>query len=138
MTDRTSIDYLEQLAKRINATVTFDGPDDSSYIDSKLSRDGIDVYIILTKFNNRFYAYSLNSNLATSGLYADMQSDKDEHLKARENEIFKNAESILRKEVVYHKTPSLFNRQRGYVELNIDGKPVKLFQKRNLLALPET
>jgi hypothetical protein len=95
------------------------------------------LYVVLTKFGNTYYAYGLNSDIAPSELYMDLQTDELKVLKKREEEIFKNVTLFLRKEITYHKNPSMFHKSRGYVEMQVDGKRVRVSQKSNLLKLPE-
>ena len=138
MKARESVKQLESIAQDNYASINTDYSDNGEYIDCEIVKDNIKIYVILTKFNDDYYAYNFDSDIAPSEFYLDLKSDSPTLVSRREKEIFSNITLLLNKKLRYHKKPSMLNRERGYVELNIDGKTTKIWQKRNLLGLPET
>lgn len=138
MDSKLSTKRLEAIASKYNTTIKLNESDDDAYIDCEISNNDMQLYVIFTRFGDRYYAYSLNSDIAPSELYLDLDSRKPSDLEKREDEIFHTIDLLLGKKIVFHRKPSFFNKQRGYIELTVDGKPLKLMQKGNLLKLPES
>jgi hypothetical protein len=137
MTVRLSLEKLKVNIEGLGAAMTTGDANDGSYIDCAIKRDNLELYVIFTLFNDRYYAYSLNSLLAPSELYMDLHSDAPDGLAARDEEICTTVINLLSGKVAYHKKPSIFNKRRGYVELPVDGTMTRLSQKNNYFKLPE-
>jgi|GEM_PF-3458104 len=137
MADKSSTKILSHIAEVNGAKIVFDEASDNTYMDCEITKKDVKLYVIFTNFHGIYYAYGLNSAIAPSELYLDLKTTEPDVLKTREEEIFGNVERLLQKEVTYHENPSFFNKQRGYIELQVDGKVVRLPQKSNVLKLPK-
>lgn len=137
MNRKESIGKLRSIVIECGGAIALEETGDGAYIDCTISKDEIHLYVIFTRFGEKYFAYGLNSDLAPSELYLDLKEDRLDDLELRQEEIFKTIKLLLQKKVIYHKAPSLFNKRRGFVELPVDGKVTKIAQKRNYLNLPE-
>jgi hypothetical protein len=123
---------------RLGAAITTEDSSDGTYIDCTIKLEDMELFVIFTLFGDRYYAYSLNSALAPSELYMDIKSDSLDDLATRDEEIRDTVVKLLEKNIPYYRTPGIFNKHRGYVELPVDGKILRLSQKKNYFNLPET
>jgi hypothetical protein len=85
--------------------------------------------------NGKYFAYDLSSNGLPREVYSDSVR-KGFTAEQRSSEIINTINRLLSKDVKFCSSPSVFNRNRGFLLLKIDGNAQKIFQKRNHFNLP--
>lgn len=98
-----------------------------------ISKDNY-FYIWLKNYSGEYIPMDLEGG----GLDREMYNEPfDEISKARGRgeEILNNIDSILKRKLVFHAAPGIFNKERGYILLTIDGKETKIMQKKNFFEL---
>jgi hypothetical protein len=128
------IKKLRQIAHEFNCQLSIEAVQDDSYVDCVLQKDDIDLDVIFPRHNGEYYAYGIESTGLPREIYLDDPKDFTE--KDRSNEILETIEKILAKKIKFHEKPGIFNKEKGYIILPIDGKETKIPQKKNYFRLP--
>lgn len=120
---------IKKIAQKYSADLSVEESRDASYIDCVLQASDIDVYILATKFEEGYFAYGLESSFLPRELYPDSITRKEFSLADRNDEILRNVELILSKRVAFFPSPSILNKKRGYIVLDVDGIKTRIYQK---------
>lgn len=131
----SAISEIRKIAEAYEADLKVDEHESGDYKDCILTRDGVDLYIVVTRFRDDYLAYGLESSHLPRELYADSIQGVNFTELDRNKEILENVKLILSKRLLFYPKTSLLNKNRGYIVLEIDGVKTKLSQKRNSLGL---
>lgn len=131
--DKNIKDFTD-LFEKIGVDYDLTSSKDGSYLELNTLTDGINSYIIFINKNGEYYAYNLNTDFVPSGLYGDAP---DEFLEKRHKNIYENIQRIYSGQLSYERAPTIFNKNKGYIRLNVDGHEVRIKQKANIYNLPE-
>jgi len=132
--DSRVADKLKELATATGSQINFETAEDNSYIDCSIIKEGIELDLLLTKFEE-YCAYDLSSPGLPREIYSD-QLRPGVTASQRSEEIVNNASALMTRQQVFHPTPRFFNRNRGYILLPIDGSNTKIPLKTNYFGLP--
>ena len=128
-------DVLMQIARERHAQTNVMGNDTDGFKTFHIATNANDYYVWMNDYEGEF----LPTDLDVKGLYREIYGDpldSPEAARIRAQEIIRNLEWIMDKKGVFHPVPSLFNKQRGYIEMPIDGKKIKITQKQNFFHFP--
>lgn len=131
----TVISEMKQIAKDYGASLEVEEHSSGDYIDCVINKNNIDLYVVATRFNGDYLAYSLTSSHLPREVYPDNIKNADFTEKDRNKEILQNVELLLSGRKIFHSKPSFFNKKRGYITLSVDGLESKIFQKSNSMGL---
>lgn len=67
----SAISTIKLLAPEYNARLNISKAEDGSYIDCVIRVGSIDFYVIISRIENQYLAYGLESSLLPRGLYSD-------------------------------------------------------------------
>lgn len=129
------LERLKKIATNFGWSCEISKHEDGSYIDFVIRKDDRDLFVIFPKHGGVYVAYDLTSSGLPREIYPDTPPDYFSD-KQRSTEVIINIESILSKSLQFYKAPGLFNKNKGYITLPIDGRIQKIFQKSNYFNLP--
>lgn len=136
MTRSDAISVLKHLAGKYDCTIDINESADGVLVDVIIERDGIDLYVGIPKLEGRYVAHDITSSYLPREVYPDV-ADGQHALNDRTKEILSVVECILAKKIEFHRHPSLFNKERGYIAMPVNGEERRAYQKRNYFGLPE-
>ncbi len=125
---------LKQIAADAGYKISLTEEADGTYIDCVIENGDVDLAVAIPKHDGEFYAYDIQSTGLPLEVYSDELSEGFSE-QARSSEILDNVDKILNKKIEFHPKPRVLNGDAGYIVLPIDGKSVKLRQKRNSFGL---
>lgn len=126
------VKHLQLVAQNYGFTVETEIPDDQSYIDIVMQKGNMDLDVIVPKIDGEYFAYGMES----TGLPRELYSADPTDLSSRSREILANAEKLMSGQVYFYAAPSFLNQRKGFINLDIDGKTVRVPQAYNYFKLP--
>lgn len=124
---------ITEIANEYSASLEVDEARDGSYVDCIINHNGLDLSVTLTRFNDNFYAYSLESTILPRDLYPDEIKQASIAPEDRSEEIINNVRLLLSRSASFTKSPSILNKNRGYITIPVDGESNKIYFKNNSL-----
>jgi hypothetical protein len=126
------IQRIHAIVDQFDARVDVKVLEDKSFIEFIITRDGWDLDVTAPLIDGSYYLYDVES----TGLPRELYANEPRDVALRDEEIEEHLVSILGRTMQFHPAPLLFYTWRGYLVLNIDGKPRKVMQRRNYFQLP--
>lgn len=130
---KNALERITEIANEYSASLEVDEASDGSYVDCIIDHNDLDLSVTLTRFHDNIYAYSLESTILPRDLYPDEIKQTSITPEDRSDEIINNVRLLLSRGILFVRSPSIFNKDRGYITISVDGKANKIYYKDNSL-----